>query len=148
MSERINYGNLKDVLEIPDLIGIQVDSYNSFLQKDTPPELRKIQGLQEIFNEIFPIESFDKKLVIEFLGYTIGEPKDNEVDCIKDGNVYSAPLHADFLLKNDSAEIRERVYMGEIPLMTECGTFVINGAERVIISQLHRSPGICFETDG
>ncbi|MDD2479261.1 MAG: DNA-directed RNA polymerase subunit beta [Victivallaceae bacterium] len=145
MSERINYGNLKDVLEIPDLIGIQVDSYNSFLQKDTPPELRKIQGLQEIFNEIFPIESFDKKLVIEFLGYTIGEPKDNEVDCIKDGNVYSAPLHADFLLKNDSAEIRERVYMGEIPLMTECGTFVINGAERVIISQLHRSPGICFE---
>jgi len=145
MSERINYGSLKDVLEIPDLIGIQVDSYNSFLQKDTPPEIRKSQGLQEIFNEIFPIESFDKKLVIEFLGYTIGEPKASVVDCIKDGKVYSAPLHADFLLRNDAAEIKERVYMGEIPLMTDCGTFVINGAERVIISQLHRSPGICFE---
>ncbi len=145
MSDRINFGSLKDVLEIPDLIGIQIDSYNAFLQKDTPPELRKNQGLQEIFHEIFPIESFDKQLVIEYLGYTIGEAKADVVDCIKDGNIYSAPLYADFLLKNNGAEIKERVYMGEIPLMTDCGTFVINGAERVIISQLHRSPGICFE---
>jgi DNA-directed RNA polymerase subunit beta len=145
MSDRINFGSLKDVLEIPDLIGIQIDSYNAFLQKDTPPEVRLNQGLQEIFHEIFPIESFDKQLIIEYLGYTIGEAKADVVDCIKDGNIYSAPLYADFLLKNNGAEIKERVYMGEIPLMTDCGTFVINGAERVIISQLHRSPGICFE---
>jgi DNA-directed RNA polymerase subunit beta len=145
MPERVNFGKLQDVLEIPDLVGVQIDSYKSFLQKDLTPEKRENIGLQEVFNEVFPIESFDKQLVIEFDSYTVGEPKAEVVDCIKDGSSYSAPLHVDFILKNKDVSIPERVYLGEIPMMTDRGTFVINGAERVIISQLHRSPGICFE---
>jgi DNA-directed RNA polymerase subunit beta len=145
MTDRINFGRLQEVLDVPDLIGVQIDSYNDFLQKDVPPEARLDQGLQEVFREIFPIESFDKQLVIEFTGYYLGDPKSSVVDCIKDGNSYSAPLYVDFLQKNNGTEIPERVYLGEIPIMTDRGTFVINGAERVIISQLHRSPGICFE---
>ena len=148
MTKRINFGKLRDVLEVPDLIGLQVDSYRDFLQRDVPPAERKNQGLQEVFNEIFPIESFDKQMSLEFVSYEIGaasEQKGDVVDCIKDGKIYDAPLYVDFLLKVNGAEVPERVYMGDIPIMTEQGTFVINGAERVIISQLHRSPGICFE---
>ncbi|OGV45155.1 MAG: DNA-directed RNA polymerase subunit beta, partial [Lentisphaerae bacterium GWF2_44_16] len=145
MPERVNFGNLHDVLEIPDLVGIQIDSYKSFLQKQFGPEKRENQGLQEVFNEVFPIESFDKQLVIEFASYSVGDPKAEIVDCIKDGNTYSAPLHVELVLKNKGAGVSEKVYFGEIPMMTDRGTFVINGAERVIISQLHRSPGICFE---
>lgn len=145
MTDRINFGKLQDVLPVPDLIGLQIDSYNNFLQKDVPPLERANQGLQEVFNEIFPIENFDKTMSIEFVSYTIGECKNDVVDCIKDGNIYCAPLYVDFLVKHNSVEIPERVFMGDIPLMTDAGTFVINGAERVIISQLHRSPGICFE---
>ncbi|MCP3966021.1 MAG: DNA-directed RNA polymerase subunit beta [Lentisphaerae bacterium] len=147
MTDRINFGKLQEVLDVPDLIGVQINSYEDFLQKTVPAAMRKDQGLQEVFNEIFPIESFDKQLVIEFVEYSLGEPKYNVVDCIKDGNTYSAPLYVDFLLKNNGTEIPERVYLGEIPVMTDHGTFVINGAERVIISQLHRSPGICFEKE-
>jgi len=147
MPDRVNFGKLKEVLDIPDLIGVQIESYEAFLQKDCTREARKNQGLQEVFNEIFPIESFDRQLILDFVDYEIGEPKASIVDCIKDGNTYCAPLHVDFLLRNKDQEIPDRVFLGEIPLMTERGTFVINGAERVIISQLHRSPGICFERD-
>ena len=146
MTERISFGNLQEVLEIPDLIGVQVNSYNDFLQKDIPPEERGDKGLLEIFNEIFPIESFDKQVVLEFVDYSLGTPKYRFTECVKDGNTYSAPLYVDFLLKNNGSEIPERIYMGEIPIMTPQGTFVINGAERVIISQLHRSPGLCYES--
>ena len=145
MPDRVNYGKLQEVLDIPDLIGVQIESYDSFLQKDIHASDRKNQGLQEVFNEIFPIESFDKQLVLEFVSYSMGEPKTEIIDCIKDGNTYSSALHVDFLLRNKDEEFPERVYLGEVPLMTERGTFVINGAERVIISQLHRSPGICYE---
>ena len=148
MSDRRNFGKLKDVLEIPDLIGLQVESYDNFLQRNVPPEQRKKQGLQEVFEEIFPIESFDKKMRLEFVSYEIGDcppGKTDVIDCIKDGKNYDAPIYVNFLLKLPNAEIPERVPMGEIPIMTERGTFIINGAERVIISQLHRSPGICFE---
>ncbi len=145
MPERVNFGKLSEVLEIPDLIGVQMDSYSSFLQLDTAPEKRKNQGIQEVFNEVFPIESFDKQILLEFVDYTIGTPKKGIVDCIKDGDSYSASLHVDFRLKYKDAVTNETVYLGEIPMMTERGSFVINGAERVIISQLHRSPGICFE---
>ncbi len=145
MPDRVNFGKLQEVLDIPDLIGVQIESYEAFLQKDAVVADRQNIGLEEVFNEIFPIESFDKQLVLEYVGYSVGEPKVEIIDCIKDGNTYSAPLHVDFLLKNKEEEFPERVYLGEIPLMTDRGTFVINGAERVIISQLHRSPGICFE---
>ena len=145
MPERVNFGKLKDVLAIPDLIGVQIESYKNFLQMDTAPEARKNQGLQEVFNEVFPIESFDKQLSLEFISYTVGKPKAEVVDCIKDGNSFAGSLHVDFMLKNKGVGIQERVFLGDLPMMTERGTFVINGAERVIISQLHRSPGICFE---
>ena len=146
MTERISFGNLQEVLEIPDLIGVQINSYNDFLQKDILSEKREDKGLLEIFNEIFPIESFDKQVVLEFVDYSLGTPKYRFTECVKDGNTYSAPLYVDFLLKNNGTEIPERIYMGEIPIMTPQGTFVINGAERVIISQLHRSPGLCYES--
>ena len=145
MTKRINFGKLKEVLPVPDLIGLQLDSYRNFLQKDVPPAERLNQGLQEVFNEMFPITSQDKKISIHYLGYEVGEPKYDVVDCIKDGRIYEAPLYVEFLLKNDGSETREKVCMCDMPLMTEQGTFVINGAERVIITQLHRSPGICFE---
>jgi len=148
MVERKNFGKLHDVLEMPDLIGLQVDSYDNFLQRYVPASERKCQGLQEVFQEIFPIESFDKQMSLEFVSYEIGEcppQKENVIDCIKDGKIYDAPLYVNFLLKMNDLEIPERVFMGDIPIMTEQGTFIINGAERVIISQLHRSPGICFE---
>ena len=145
MPERVNFGKLKDVLEIPDLIGVQLDSYRSFLQMEVPQEKRQNQGIQEIFNEVFPIESFDKQIRLEFVSYTIGTPKKGIVDCIKDGDSYQASLNAEFKLDIKGTITTESVLFGEIPLMTPRGSFVINGAERVIISQLHRSPGICFE---
>ncbi|MBP5586460.1 MAG: DNA-directed RNA polymerase subunit beta [Lentisphaeria bacterium] len=145
MPDRLNFGKLEEVLEIPDLIGIQLDSYASFLQLDTPPEKRLKQGLQEIFMDVFPVISFDKHITLEFLSYTIGTPKKDIVDCIKDGESYTASFHVDFKLTNKETVTTESVYLGEIPMMTPRGSFIINGAERVIISQLHRSPGICFE---
>ena len=145
MPDRLNFGKLEEVLEIPDLIGIQLDSYASFLQLDTPPEKRQDKGLQGIFREVFPVESFGGDITLNFLSYTIGTPKKEIVDCIKDGESYTASLHVNFELINKGVATTESVYMGEIPMMTPHGSFVINGAERVIISQLHRSPGICFE---
>ena len=145
MPERVNYGKLREVLEIPDLIGVQIDSYKSFLQLGTDPDKRVNQGLQEVFNDVFPISSYDKQMVLEFVSYNIEYPKKEIVDCIKDGFSYQAALSADFKLKVKDAVFSQRVSLGEIPMMTERGTFIINGAERVIISQLHRSPGICFE---
>ena len=145
MPDRLNFGKLEEVLDIPDLIGIQLDSYSSFLQLDTPPEKRLKQGLQEIFMDVFPVKSYDEKITLEFVSYTIGMPKKDIVDCIKDNDSYAASLHVNFKLTNNDTVIPENVYLGEIPLMTPRGSFIINGAERVIISQLHRSPGICFE---
>ena len=143
MPERVNFGKLREVLEMPDLIGSQIDSYKAFLQMDTDPKQRKNQGLQEVFNEVFPLEGYDKHL--EFVAYYITPPKKDVVDCIKDGLSYNATLSVEFNLKDKDAVINEIVPLSEIPMMTDRGTFIINGAERVIISQLHRSPGICFE---
>ncbi len=145
MAERINFGKLREVLEIPDLISIQVKSYEQFLQLEEDSAKRNNQGLQEVFKEVFPIESYDKQCVLDYLSYSIGKPKKEVVDCLKDGDTYAAPLYIDFRLDNKGESKMESVFMGDIPMMTERGTFIINGAERVIISQLHRSPGICYE---
>ena len=146
MGERVNFGKLRDVLEVPDLIGIQLQSYHDFLQVDVPPDSRANQGFQEVFGEVFPIESFDQNCVLDFVRYEIGEPKIRLVECLKDGATYAVPLHVVFRLKTAKDTKEERVYMGDLPIMTDRGSFVINGAERVIVSQLHRSPGICFES--
>jgi len=147
MAIRKNYGKLADVLDTPDLIGIQLDSYMDFLQNDVAPEKRTNKGLQEVFREIFPIESFDQSCIMDFVSYEIGEPKQTMVECLRTGKTMAAPVYVTLRLENRKKnEVQEeQVFLGEMPLMTERGTFVVNGAERVIISQLHRTPGICFE---
>ncbi len=146
MSERLYFGKLKEAIEPPNLIEVQLDSYREFLQLDVPPSKRKEIGLQAVLREVFPIESYDEKVVLDFVSYEISEPKMSAVECQREGETYSAPLYVTFQLKDEKGTKEEKVYMGEIPLMTRQGTFVINGAERVVVSQLHRSPGICFES--
>jgi DNA-directed RNA polymerase subunit beta len=117
-----------------------------FLQEGVSPSKRKETGLQAVFKEVFPIESYDGKVTLDFASYEIGEPKLTQREAMMEGQTFSAPLHVTFQLKEEKQTKEEKVYMGEIPLMTPQGTFVINGAERVVVSQLHRSPGICFES--
>jgi DNA-directed RNA polymerase subunit beta len=144
-TERIDFGKIKEIIAPPNLIELQTNSYRDFLQADVPPSKRKNLGLQAVFTEVFPIESYDGKCVLDFRSYEIGEPKVDWLECLREGLTYGAPLYVTFLLKEEKAAKEEKVFMGELPLMTPQGTFVINGAERVIVSQLHRSPGLAFE---
>jgi len=145
MPKRTNFGRLEAVIDPPDLIEIQRKSYGDFLQMDTRPGSRKKQGFEGILREVFPIESYDGRYVLDFAGYELSIPRTDALESLLEGQTYAAPLHVKFRLK-DGDEVREEdVYMGEIPLMTQDGAFVINGAERVVVSQLHRSPGICSE---
>ncbi|MDR0994234.1 MAG: DNA-directed RNA polymerase subunit beta [Verrucomicrobiota bacterium] len=146
MVDRINFGKLSDVIELPDLIEIQTRSYLEFLQMDVPANRRKNVGLQAVFKEVFPIESYDGNCTLDFVKYEITPPKVSAFDSLKEGESHTAALHVTFRLKNEAEVREETVFMGEVPLITEQGTFIINGAERVIVSQLHRSPGICFES--
>ncbi|XOV71421.1 MAG: DNA-directed RNA polymerase subunit beta [Verrucomicrobiota bacterium] len=144
-SERINFGKIKEVITPPNLIEVQNDSYAEFLQSDIDPKKRENLGLQAVFNEVFPIESYDGKCVLEFSHYEIGEPKLDWLECLREGVTFGAPLHVSFRLRDEQGTKEEKVFMGELPLITPQGSFVINGAERVIVSQLHRSPGLAFE---
>src|SRR5712671_4673745 len=144
-SERINFGKIKEIIAPPNLIEIQVNSYREFLQAEIAQSKRKNLGLQAVFTEVFPIESYDGKSVLDYHSYEIGEPKQDWLECLREGITFGAPLHVTFLLKEEKGTKEEKVFMGELPLMTPQGTFVINGAERVIVSQLHRSPGLAFE---
>ena len=145
-TERINFGKIEEVIAPPNLIELQTDSYREFLQADSSSTKRKNMGLQGVFTEVFHIESYDGKCVLDFHSYEIGEPKLSWLECLREGLTYGAPLYVTFLLKEESKSAREeKVFMGDLPLMTPQGTFVINGAERVIVSQLHRSPGLAFE---
>ena len=146
MSKRLYFGNIKEVIEPPNLIEIQLQSYFDFLQQDTPAAARKNIGLQGVLKEIFPIKSYDENIELDFVSYDIEQPKMSDYEAIRAGETYSAALQVTFKLKSDNESKEETVYMGELPMMTNRGTFVINGAERVIVSQLHRSPGICFES--
>ncbi len=146
----INLGKITDVDQIPDLIDIQFRSYDWFLQADVNPSKRQNQGLEAVFRETFPIESPSDDMVLEFVSYTLGESKWDVEECRSRGVSYAAPLKAVIrLINKQTGEVREQtVFMGDVPLMTEEGTFIINGAERVVVSQLHRSPGIFFFYDG
>src|SRR5687767_8708754 len=144
------------VLPVPFLLATQLDSYAGFLQAGAAPDGRKTEGLQAAFRSIFPIESHSKNARLEFVSYTLGEPPFDVKECQQRGLTYAAPLRAKVRLvimdkeasKPTAKEVKEQeVYMGEIPLMTSTGSFVINGTERVIVSQLHRSPGVFFEHD-
>src|SRR5215203_2764180 len=145
LNERINFGKIKEPIAPPNLIELQTNSYKEFLQLETSPSKRKNMGLQAVFTEVFPIESYDGKCVLDFDSYEIGDPKIDWLECLREGITYGAPLYVTFKLKEEKGAKEEKVFMGELPLMTPQGTFVINGAERVIVSQLHRSPGIAFE---
>jgi DNA-directed RNA polymerase subunit beta len=156
---RKSFGKRPSVLRVPYLLAIQKQSYAQFLQADVAAEQRIDQGLQAAFKSVFPIESYNGNAALEFVSYRLGEPPFDVKECQQRGLIYSAPLRVLVRLvvfdKDESTgsksvrDIREQeVYMGEIPLMTDNGTFIINGTERVIVSQLHRSPGVFFEHDG
>jgi DNA-directed RNA polymerase subunit beta len=146
MSERKYFGKIREVIDPPNLIEVQLNSYVEFLQTNVSLSKRKEIGLQAVFKEVFPIESYDEKVTLDFASYDIGEPKLSIREAMRESQTFSAPLHVTFSLKEENGTKEEKVYMGEIPLMTPQGTFVINGAERVVVSQLHRSPGIAFES--
>jgi len=144
------------VLPVPYLLATQLDSYAAFLQAKVAPDGRKTEGLQAAFKGIYPIESHSKNARLEFVSFALGEPPFDVKECQQRGLTYAAPLRAKVRLvimdkeapKPTAKEVKEQeVYMGEIPLMTTTGSFVINGTERVIVSQLHRSPGVFFEHD-
>ncbi len=143
--KKVTYSAQPDTVELPNMIEIQTISYEEFLQTNILPEKRANLGLQAVFNEVFPIASYDENLVLEFMGYTLGVPKYDILECQRRGLTYAAPLKVHLRLRDHGNIKDETVYMGLMPLMSDTGTFIINGAERVIVSQLHRSPGICFE---
>jgi len=155
---RKNFGHIRKIIDIPNLIEIQRKSYDKFLQMDVDPEKRGNIGLQGAFKSVFPIRDFSGKCSLEFVSYKIGDVKYDVKECIQKGMTYATPLKIvvrlvvfDTERGNEQKTIRDikeqEIYFGEIPLMTESGTFVINGTERVIVSQLHRSPGIFFDHD-
>ena len=153
---RKSFAKRADVLSVPYLLATQLESFKTFLQADTPPSQRKDEGLQAAFNSIFPIVSHNGMARLEFVSYTLGDPVFDVKECQQRGLTYASPLRAKVrlvLMDREASrptirEVKEQeVYMGEIPLMTETGSFVINGTERVIVSQLHRSPGVFFEHD-
>ena len=148
--KRINFGTSKNQLEYPDFLEIQLKSFVEFFQLDTSPELRKKEGLFQVFNENFPISDTRNNFVLEFIGYFVDPPRYTLDECIERGLTFSVPLKAKLKLyctdpeHEDFDTVVQDVYLGTIPYMTPKGTFVINGAERVVVSQLHRSPGVFF----
>jgi DNA-directed RNA polymerase subunit beta len=156
-AERLDFGKVQSVLDVPNLIEIQLKSFYDFIQKDVPSEKRKDVGLQSAFTSVFPVTDYNNTASIEFLEYTLSEPKFTVRECMHKGVTYASPLRIRVKLNlwetteegtRRLSESREQeVYIGEMPLMTETGTFVINGTERVIVSQLHRSPGVFFSHD-
>ena len=145
MSKRTNFGQLKEVIQPPNLIENQVDSYKEFLQMDVAPTQRKPVGLEAVFSEVFPIESYDSRCHLEYVSYNVTAPHESEIEAIREGVTYSVSLYVKLRLREEDHIKDEEIYMGELPLVSERGSFIINGAERVIVSQLHRSPGIAFE---
>jgi DNA-directed RNA polymerase subunit beta len=153
---RKDFGKLPGVMDLPYLLSIQVDSYDKFLQLDREPKEREDAGLHAAFQSVFPIVSYSGSAALEYVSYRLGEPAFDVKECVLRGITYAAPLRVKVRLiiydKESSnkavKDVKEQeVYMGEIPLMTENGTFVINGTERVVVSQLHRSPGVFFDHD-
>src|SRR5216110_3463286 len=153
---RKSFAKRANVQEVPFLLATQLESYTEFLQAHVAPESRRNQGLQAAFSSIFPISSHSGNARLEFVSYFLGEPPFDVKECQQRGLTYASPLRAKVRLvildkdapKPTTKEVKEQeVYMGEIPLMTTTGSFIINGTERVIVSQLHRSPGVFFEHD-
>ena len=149
-NQRVNFASIKNPMKYPDFLEVQLKSFQDFLQLDTPPEKRKNDGLYKVFAENFPIADTRNNFVLEFLDYYIDPPHYSIDECLERGLTYSVPLKAKLKLyctdpdHEDFDTVIQAVYLGPIPYMTPKGTFVINGAERVVVSQLHRSPGVFF----
>ncbi len=149
-NQRINFASVKNPLPCPDFLEVQLKSFKDFLQLDTPPEKRKNEGLFRVFSDNFPIADTRNNFVLEFLDYYIDPPRHSIEECLVGGLTYSVPLKAKLKLyctdpdHEDFDTVIQDVFLGPIPYMTEQGTFIINGAERVVVSQLHRSPGVFF----
>ncbi len=144
-TERKNFTKIHDTITLPNLVEIQVRSYKDFLQTEGGKRARKRQGLEGAFQDCFPVDSFDGTCKLEYVGYELGKPKYSIAECHKRGMTYAAPLKIKLRLVRKGISKEQEVYIGELPLMTDTGTFVINGAERVVVSQLHRSPGVSLE---
>ncbi|MFH0921732.1 MAG: DNA-directed RNA polymerase subunit beta [Fibrobacterota bacterium] len=156
MGERISYARIKNQAEIPNLLNVQLDSYRDFLQAEKRPSERKKTGLHGVFSEIFPVADLKGNFSLEYVEYSLGVPKYSIAECKERDMSYAVPLKAVLSLVSyekdgDTRRFKEKitneVYLGEVPYMSETGTFVINGAERVIVSQLHRSPGVFFDQE-
>src|SRR5215831_7031952 len=153
---RKDFSKIERIIDIPNLIDIQNRSFERFLQADVAPEKREPVGLQAVFHSVFPIRDFNETASLEFVSYTLEKPKYDVQECLQRGMTYAAPIKVTIRLivwdspgegRQNIRDVKEQeVYFGEIPVMTENGTFIINGTERVIVSQLHRSPGIFFDT--
>jgi DNA-directed RNA polymerase subunit beta len=141
-----NFGKMQDAVKIPDLVAVQRESYARFLQKDVPPTKRADTGLEALFREIFPIESYDKKMTLEYLCYELEKPHYTSLECRQLRLTYAYPLKIHCRLRSESgADMAEQaIYLGEMPVMIGGGEFIVNGAVRVLVSQLHRSPGVDF----
>ena len=138
-----NFGRFGDTVEVPPLTDIQTKSYDRFLQLDTPPDKRTPTGLEGVLREIFPIESYDKTLSLQYLKYELGKPRYGPDECRQLRLTYGRPFRV-WLRLNKEQPVEEEVYLGDMPIMIGGGEFIINGAERVVVSQLHRSPGVDF----
>jgi DNA-directed RNA polymerase subunit beta len=144
------FGKIGDAVPIPNLTEVQIASYERFLQADVPPSKRKEDvGLEALFREVFPITSYDKTMELEYLGYELEKPRYTIEQCRELRLTYGYPLKIHCRLKRKDANViaEQAIYLGEIPVMIGGGEFVVNGAERVIVSQLHRSPGVDFVID-
>jgi DNA-directed RNA polymerase subunit beta len=154
--ERKNFGRIPSGCELPNLLDVQLKSYDDFLQGKVDPDKRARQGLHQIFHEIFPISDIRENYTLEFVNYKMGTRRYSISECQERNMSYASPLKATLRLVSREGEgdekqvkdiIEQDVYLGELPTMTRRGTFVINGSERVIVSQLHRSPGVFFNED-
>src|SRR5919202_3936229 len=152
--KQISFGKLEGGMEMPHLLDIQTRAFEALLQLDAASHDREDIGLERVFKDLFPITDVHENYSLEFVRYSLGEPKYSVEECIERDMTYSAPLKATLQLvineevngvKRPRNIIEKEVYLGELPVLTPLGTFIINGAERVIVSQLHRSPGVVFE---
>ncbi|MBI4811001.1 MAG: DNA-directed RNA polymerase subunit beta, partial [Ignavibacteriales bacterium] len=151
-NERISFSKIPQIVEFPDLLNVQLESWESFLQATVPPEKRHTKGLQQIFLLSFPITDARENYILEYVEYYVEKPKYSVIECQERGLTYAVPLKAKLRLSTKSEDgksyidtIEQEVYLGNLPMMTHRGTFIINGAERVVVSQLHRSPGVFFD---
>jgi DNA-directed RNA polymerase subunit beta len=142
---RNNFGKLSEVIPPPNLIENQIFSFNDFLQLDTNAPARNNLGLEAVFREAFPVESNNGNFRLEYLEYALVLPKTTELECIREGTTFAISVMLKLRLREKGAFKDEEILMGEVPMITDRGSFIVNGAERVVVSQLHRSPGICFE---